>query len=267
VHDDEEDLVSRVIAAVDASATSPTVAGAAGAIAELLGHDLSVLHVAAADDASAASLTSLVAELVPPLVPAGTPLVVAGGDPITEIVAASRQPDVALVVIGSRSAPDDPRPAGHVATAIVEQSATPVLVVPPSHTPAALRRIVLPLEGSQATTDAISGVLAELRAAGVAAVVVHVLDDTTVPMFWDDPAHTATSYGREFRDRWCGGDVDVAIRRGAAGRQVLDVCGALDADLIALGWSQDLTTGHARVVRSILAGASVPVLLVPLPNH
>jgi hypothetical protein len=34
--------------------------------------------------------------------------------------------------------------------------------------------------------------------------------------------------------------------------------------MIALGWSQALDEGRATVVRDILAGSSIPVLLVPI---
>ena len=46
--------------------------------------------------------------------------------------------------------------------------------------------MVLPLEGTPATGAADDGILRELLDAGVAPLVLHVFDESTVPMFWDD---------------------------------------------------------------------------------
>ena len=37
-----------------------------------------------------------------------------------------------------------------------------------------------------------------------------------------------------------------------------------DADLVALGWAQELAAGRARVVRAVLELAHVPVALIPV---
>ncbi len=38
------------------------------------------------------------------------------------------------------------------------------------------------------------------------------------------------------------------------------------ADLIALGWAQDLSAGHAHTIRGTLASSPIPVLLLPRPR-
>jgi len=45
---------------------------------------------------------------------------------------------------------------------------------------------------------------------------------------------------------------------------VVDVAGAEEADLIALGWSQHLDAGRSRTVRLSVLHAGVPVLLLPV---
>jgi hypothetical protein len=42
------------------------------------------------------------------------------------------------------------------------------------------------------------------------------------------------------------------------------VCEQTNADLIALGWAQELAGGRAPVVRAALARCHTPVLLVPV---
>jgi hypothetical protein len=49
----------------------------------------------------------------------------------------------------------------------------------------------------------------------------------------------------------------------APGEHVLRVARDALVDMVALGWSQTLDEGHATVVRAVLAGSSIPVLLVP----
>jgi hypothetical protein len=39
-----------------------------------------------------------------------------------------------------------------------------------------------------------------------------------------------------------------------------------DVDMIALSWAQNASPGHAAIVKSVLANAQVPVLLVTEPD-
>jgi hypothetical protein len=53
-------------------------------------------------------------------------------------------------------------------------------------------------------------------------------------------------------------------RHRVAGEHVLDVAEAERADMIALGWSQQLDPGRARTIRRAVLDAVVPVMLVPM---
>jgi hypothetical protein len=44
---------------------------------------------------------------------------------------------------------------------------------------------------------------------------------------------------------------------------VLEVAAAQGADMIALGWSQDLAADRAAVVREVLTRTDLPVMLLP----
>jgi nucleotide-binding universal stress UspA family protein len=143
------------------------------------------------------------------------------------------------------------------------------LVVPPDVTVAdgarPILRALIPLEGSQESTDAVAASLRDLAAAGVELVGVHVFDATTVPRFWDRPGHTEQTWGAEFLSRWCTEPgVHLHLRRGSPPTTIVDIAGREQVDLIALGWAQDLGPGHAEVVRAVLTHAPTPVLLVPV---
>ena len=174
-----------------------------------------------------------------------------------------------MVAVGARAGAEGASPAGHVALSIIARAGDPVLVVPPrtnGRRPAPrIRRALIPLEGTAETSVAVTAALHQLAEAGVELVAVHVFDATTVPAFWDQSAHADEVYAAEFASRWCAeAAVDLHLRRGTAPETIIDVAEDEAVDLIALGWAQDLSPGRAAVVRSVLAAAQIPVLLVPL---
>ena len=65
------------------------------------------------------------------------------------------------------------------------------------------------------------------------------------------PSHQAPTYSTTW----------YPMSRGDTG--AAEVATAAGADLIALGWSQDLTPDRAAVVREVLTRSEVPVLLLP----
>ena len=233
-----------VLAAVDESAVADDVLAVGHTFADLLDADLQVLHVR-------------------------------DRDPIAGIVEAGSAPGVALVVIGARRSDDEHRLLGHVALAVVAQLERPVLVVPPAPVPPAgvgsaerrrVQRVLVPLEGSIESSAPVADALEAFHAAGVELVLLHVFDVDTVPRFWDQSSHADESYAAEFASRWCDQPAaDLHLRRGAAPEVVVEVARAEEVDLVALAWTRDLGPGRAAVVRAALAGAEVPVLLVPVP--
>lgn len=251
--------MNTVLAAIDDSTAAAPVLAVAQAMARILDTSLEVLHVQEGDKATAAAVAEQ----------GGVDLHVVEGDPVAQIVEAAALPSVVLVVVGTRGHPSGPRPAGHIAMHVAERSNTPVLVVPPDFDPPdvdqPIRRALIPLEGSPESTDAVAASLQRLAAAGVELIGVHVFNDTSVPRFWDEPGHAEQSWAAEFADRWCTeAGLDLHLRRGAAPQTIVDVADAEKVDLIALGWSQDLSPGRADVVRTALTHSCVPVLLVPV---
>ena len=185
------------------------------------------------------------------------------------IVDAAAQPDVAALVLGARGVHGGPQPAGSTALDVIARVAMPVVVVPPHAQPSGpFGRILVPLEGTRDSSQALAETVKPATRADLEIVALHVHTPATVPAFSDQPHHEIRSWEREFISRFAHGARDGAtlIRRlGSAADDVVTVAHDAEAALIALAWSQDLSPGHARVVRHTLARSAIPVLLVPVP--
>jgi hypothetical protein len=153
---------------------------------------------------------------------------------------------------------------------VVQRSARPVILVPPAargRRPE-IRRVLVPLDGTAESAAAVAETVEQFAHAGVDLVVLHVFDAETVPRFWDQAAHARRAWEEEFLARYCAQPgARLELRSGVTGEHVLDVAEAERADMIALGWSQQLDPGRARTVRVTVRGAVVPVMLVPMASE
>lgn len=251
--------MSIVLAAIDDSAAAAPVALTATLMAQLLGAHAACVHVVEGDTTTVEAIAAR-AEL---------PLELRVGEAISEIVSVAADPEIELVVIGSRCHPAGRRPCGHVARAVLEEVSKPVVVVPPdaSITVAAATplRILVPLEGTEGSTHAVEEILAELASAGAELTALHVFDAASqMPRFWDHAAHAEQSWASAFAARWCTeSNVDIHLRTGVAATEVLKLIEQEEIDLVVAAWSQELREGRAEIVSRLLGSASVPTLLVP----
>ena len=174
--------------------------------------------------------------------------------------------DVVAAVIGTKAAADDRRLLGTTARHIIERSTKPVVTVPPDFvSPGFFRRLLIPLEGTEASTQPVLEGLLPLVAADVELIVIHVFTDSTAPAMLDRPWRDLEILGKEFLIRHLPHqEASIELRHGPVGTQVAEVCDEYGADLIVLSWSQDTKGGKARTVRQILGAAKLPVLLFPL---
>lgn len=184
-------------------------------------------------------------------------------DAVDHILHAVDGPETALVAL--------PYTAGHAARLvgrIIQRCAKPVLVVPTgrgTRAATSIDRVLVPLDGTETAADTVATTVGMFCAAGVDVVVLHVFDAATLPKFWDHAEHARQSWAREFLARYCSEPAArLELRSGAAGQNVLEVAAAEHADLIVLGWSQNLSAGHAGTVRTTLARTTNPVLLLPV---
>ena len=249
--------MSMILAGIDASAAARPVLQTAMALGQTLALPVVALHVRQDDVEPPQQFADA----------AGVQLRVVIGAPIDTIAGALAAEAVALGVLGVRGVPGGRRPAGHTALAVARWAVKPLVVVPPvprDSPPVGLRRVLVPLDGTVTAAQAVQQATRGFAGSGVEIVALHVFDAATVPRFWDRPQHNHDAWGEEFLARWCPAPgARLELRAGRPGGQVLEVATAAGADMIALGWSQDLAPDRAAVVREVLTCTDVPVLLLP----
>ena len=250
--------MKKVLAALDTSIAVTPVLAAARSLAGLLDAEVEAIHVRT--DGSTTVQRSAEA--------ANVPLRVVTGEVVEQLVAAGAADDVAVLVLGARGAPTDPRPLGATAEAVATGVFKPVLIVPPELAPPpVLRRILVPLEGTVSSSLAPRSVIELAQDAEIDVVALHVLGGDDIPPFTDQPQHEHDAWTTEFLARYCPGQVGgvrLELRIGRAEDVVPLVAEQLECDLIALGWAGELASGRAPVVRAALERSHRPVMLVPV---
>lgn len=153
---------------------------------------------------------------------------------------------------------------------VIKKCSKPVVlmpIAPGSTAPGLISRVLVPLDGTPESAEAMAETVAVFAESGIDIVVLHVFDETTVPKFWDQSAHARKSWDEEFLARYCKQpDARLELRTGRPGETILDVAATEHADLIALGWAQNLSAGRASTVRTTLSRARTPILLLPVAN-
>lgn len=246
-----------VLAAIDASAAARPVLETALGFAELTGASVEAVHVGDGATDTPASLADR----------AGVPLRMLQGPVDDALLDALAAPDVIAAVLGARGTPAGRRPTGRTALRILERAGKPIVVVPPEAvgpSPRPIRRLLIPLEGTQRSSRPIEDCLCQLFEREVELVVLHVFTDATMPRVLDRPGRDLELLGDEFLARYCPGAARIELRTGIVGTEVAALSGEDDADLVVLSWSQDISEGHAAVIRDVLNRATVPVVLLPI---
>ena len=174
-------------------------------------------------------------------------------------------PAVKSVVVGAHRAPGGRGP-GLVTRGVATRLRQPLLVIPPGATvPTTLARVLLPLEGTPATTAPIRAVLEELALdPETRLVAVHCYAYENAPRFADHEPHDSREQFRAFTphlpDRYAGG---IVFRLGPPERAVPEEAAELGASLTVVTWSQVFAPGRAMLVTKLLSDLAHPTLLVP----
>ncbi len=247
--------MSRIYAAVDGSAAARPVLLAALALGEVLTADVEAAYVGEQGKVAARA----VAESL------GVPFSVFHGSAIQTMIEQVAHPDVAAVVIGARATAGGRRPLGRTAAHIAAEAHKPVLIVPPqSLCPRHFRRIVVGLDPKHTNTEALDQVLRLLRGTNCALTAIHIHDESTLPLFEDQPYHHREAWLHEFGQRhWSGHDPDLVVEAGVPYEVLLTTATTTSADAILLGWNEELMSDADEQVRMILSRTSIPTLLVP----
>jgi nucleotide-binding universal stress UspA family protein len=245
----------KVVAALDNSIAARAVLATAGRLAPLFDAEVEAVHVGEGGDCVASDAAAA----------GGLELRLLEGPTVPALVAAAEDDDVAVLVLGTRRLPVGA--IGSTALDVITSLLKPVVVVPPDAARVGrLERVLVPLEGTPQTSLAPKGLIELAHDADVEVVVLHVHDAATLPSFTDQPQHEAAAWRDEFVARYCPwgiGKVSLQVRFGRREEKILRAAVETNADLIALGWAQDLAAGRAPIVREVLERGRVPVLLVP----
>lgn len=252
------EMKKKVLAALDNSLAGKAVLEAAHTLATLLDAEVQALHVQTDGDRTARSTAEA----------AGIPFRTTKGPVVERLVDAGAAIDVVALAIGARGTASGRRPLGGTASAVASTLPKPVMIVPPDANPrGAFRRVLVPIEGLASHTLAPRWFFEPAREAGIDVLALHIHDAESIPAFTDQPQHEQPAWSDEFVRRYCRwgiDDVRLETRVGRIGELIPVVATECDCDLIALGWSRELSSARAPVVRETLERASLPVLLVPV---
>lgn len=250
--------MTRVIAALDNSPAARPVLATALALGRLLEAEVEAVHILVNSDRTVKHVAD----------DAGVRLTEMEGSVVEALVSMGSGDDVASLALGARGTAGGARPAGQTALAVVASLVKPVVVVPPDvREPGRLERILVPLEGTVSSSLAPRSVIELFGRAHLEVVVLHVHEEARLPAFNDQPQHETEAWGREFLARYCPPGIGVVRLEERVGRPeelVPRVAEETSADLIALGWAQELAADRAPVVRAVLTEARVPVMLIPV---
>jgi nucleotide-binding universal stress UspA family protein len=248
--------MSTVIAAIDNSAAARPVLVAATALARVLGADVQALFVAE-DEGQTARFS---AERL------GVTFRRLAGEPLRQIARRAVADDVVAIAVGARRRVNQRR-IGHMACAVANEIAKPVLVVPPEAMPAQrLRTVLLAMKGTPASARGNKAMVDLASGTDLELVVVHVDDEASIPNFSDQAAHQTHAYAEEFLARYLHGvpKARLELRVGVPADEIVATSDSIAADLLALGWRQSKDNSRGAVVREVLDRSHVPVLLVRL---
>ncbi len=248
--------MSVVLAALDDSPAADSVLDAALKVGELTNTDVEAVHVTTADEQSLKASTDDV----------HVPLQLLQGPLESTLLNAVELPKVLAAVVGTKSTAHDRRLLGTTARHIVEHSTKPVVIVPPDFIASHFfRRLIVPLEGTEASSQPVLEGLIPFLTSDTQLIVVHVFTESSRPAMLDHPWRDLDMLGKEFLSRHLPRqEAGIEFRHGHVGTQVAEACHEHGADLIVLSWSQDSGAGRARTVRQILWAAKLPILLLPL---
>jgi nucleotide-binding universal stress UspA family protein len=250
--------MTKVMAALDNSAAAGPVLATATSLATLFGSTVDPVHVQ--DDGNRIAQGVAAA--------AGHDLRTLRGTTVPALIDAGSAEDVVALVLGARRTPAGARPVGGTAFEVMQALPKPLAIVPPdAPAPGRLRRVLVPLEGTVSSSLAPQSVIKLARAVKLEVVILHVLDEESLPAFTDQPQHEHAAWRQEFLARWCPSGVTnlrVESRVGIREEQIVLAAEDYDVDIVALGWSQQFAAGRAPVVRAALERGRVPILLIPV---
>jgi nucleotide-binding universal stress UspA family protein len=273
-------VIASVLVPLDGSSDSEAVIPIAREAARIMGATVRLLHVSDEPLKGEGLLTSTALQ---PTSLLGLVLENASGPPSAAILEAATGDHVVLIVMSSTGATGNgSRSLGHVASEVLQQTRCPLILVRPDVAKEfaaqgrGIKRLLLPLDGSPETSDALAPAanLAGLCQASLDVVHVAVQRDPTaqqigalpIPRYQDQPHHALDLWTREFLRRFCSGfptqPGHIRVETGDPGQAIVRTARELQSDLILMSWKGVLAENRAATVKTVLAEAPCPVLFL-----
>lgn len=275
-----------VLVAWDGSPASATAFPLARVIAERLGATLQILYVHPPGKVDPALLKELrlAADKLD-----GAEFRIRAGDAATEIMKATEEEDVALIVLTTHGRVVEARRGmGHVAEEVVRRTRRPVFLVNPEvalgRPPNRLGRILLPLDGTPKTAVALRPAteLAEKLGAELDLLYVASPDQAVpsergsmvAPRYVDQAQHEWPQWTQEAIRRLaqsCAGcppsvKTRMFLAQGDIGEEITRFANQHGAEAVVLVRRSRLQPGRARVLRAVLKAAPCPILILGGPE-
>jgi nucleotide-binding universal stress UspA family protein len=209
------------------------------------------------------------------------------GDAAAGILGASVDPLVSLVVLTTHGhLIEAGRSLGRVAEQVIARVTRPILLIRPEATPvairpgAALRRLMLPLDGTPTTAALLAPATALASRLGASVDLLYVASSGVpppdepgsigAPQYVDQPQHEWPQWAHEVISRLgeacaqCPPDVPLRtfLAQGDAGEAIARFAAEHACDAVALARRSRLEPGRAAVLRAVLDQTPCPVLLV-----
>jgi len=267
-----------ILLPLDGSPESAKAVGCAAWLADRLGATLHVVHSTPQALVPAAALERLSAGA---LQRARTVLHQTRDEPVRAVLDATTQHAATLVVMsargGSMSAGIDPdRRLGRVATALIEDSTVPVLLVPLHYRESLPWRSTLVAGSGEVAADQALAAAVRLSATlRLGVCVVYVEATLAAPAgsfvaYADAPQHEYPQRLEEMvRRAMMGSSAEeyrcvegVRVRRGDPATELLAEVERRKSSLLALGWHGALGAARAPVLKGLLERADFPLLVV-----
>jgi nucleotide-binding universal stress UspA family protein len=196
------------------------------------------------------------------------------GEPAEALAAFVDKVDAEALALGlrTRTGPG----LGRVAEKLLGHHGIPLFLVRPGMRPlTGLRRLLVPLEGSPSASAAMKHADDALCTRGREIVMLHCVTGAIsaeegsfpAPRIVDQEHYEWSAWQEEFTMRFSqcpeGGRHRVSVRVGDPAKTIIKESVALQAELIVLSWGGSFADGHGAVVKSLLANAPCPLLIVP----
>lgn len=250
----------RIVAAIDGAGLSFRVLAMAAAAEPMFDGSVEAVHVVESGR-DAARARRRAAE-------AGLALQVLTGPVQATLAAFVTSSDVAVVVAGASTGHRADRPLGRHALGLIAAAQRPMIIVPVgAEVHAALHRILVPLDASSNTGEALHEAVELARVAHVELIALHVHAYHALPMFTDQPQHEVPAWSDEFLRRYWPGPTRfprLLHRVGVPADEIIRAVDETGSDLLVLAWGRELTPGRSRVVGRSLQESRTPVLLLPV---